>query len=130
MIEKLLKSKEEGLRLLDMMHTTSQVCLCIIITFYALLTLAVVFLLYVLIKNKVINGLPKDVKMGISFYAILAPCGLAFFSTILIRGEWINFLNMTTYQVTGTILLAIFVGNHIKFSAQYLKTAALFRKMF
>lgn len=130
LIEKLLKSKEEGHRLLDMMDTTSQVCMYIIITFYAFLTLAVVFLLYVLIKNKVINGLPKDVKIGIAFYAIYAPCGLALFLTIHIRGEWLTFLNMPAYQVAGTIALAIFVGNHIKFSAQYLKKAALFRKMF
>ena len=130
MIEKMLKKSSKGQHLLNMLNTSSHAFVVGSVACYALLTLAVGILFFILIKNKVIHKLPWDVKVGLTIYAIYAPFTLSLFMSFLIRGDWWLILEHPPYCVSMIFAFGLFLANHWKFSSQYLRTAAMIKKVF
>jgi len=97
---------------------------------YALVTIAVYFLIIVLMKQRVIKNLPIRVKIGLAIYAVYAPFTFGLFLTLIIRKDWYTFFTLPGYRCAFMASITMFLVNHWQFAASYLKTSTLFRRIF
>ena len=97
---------------------------------YALVTIAVYFIIIVLMKQRVIKNLPIRVKIGLAIYAVYAPFTFGLFLKMLISKDgWTPFA-FPGYRCVLMASLTMFLVNHWQFAASYLKSSTLFRRIF
>lgn len=100
------------------------------ITSYTFMTLAVMALVIILWKHKLIEQLPNSVKMRLITYSIYAPYTLGLYVCFQIEHSWYVILYEPAYRCILMVSVALFLYNHWKFACQYLQTACLFKQAF
>ena len=100
------------------------------ITSYTIMTLAVLALVMILWKHKLIEHLPNSVKMRLMTYSIYAPFSLGLYVSLQVQHAWYVILYEPSYRCVLMVSVALFLYNHWKFACQYLQTACLFKQAF